>query len=312
MWKMDIDDNAAATAKPPLSSAPQEPELPIALSLAMQLTFAMLLHTLRHPFHQPSEYATPTLNSYNTIILTFLTSILREPSVRVALECAVPWEELAVFFTNIPHRNITRKHHKVSAEHDLLFMSGGKPLPQDWCIRGMGWGGKKVFKRGFWNKDADTAGEEHNIEVEVLDRMDIPDQAMDGIIEDERDEREALANDQSPEKRHWVRLARAGLHMARDVRGFEFVAVALVDGWPCWRVEGALAKKVAQWRAEEQREREVEEQHLRGTWWGNDSMEVDDVEGLADEESSDDEDADTEEIRKLKVSCLGYMLFNVR
>ena len=169
-----------------------------------------------------------------------------------------------------------------------------------------------MFKRGFWNKDADTAGEEHNIEVEVLDRMEIPDQAMDGIIEDERDERKALANDQSPEKRHWVRLARAGLHMARDVRGFEFVAVALVDGWPCWCVEGALAKKVARWQAEEQREREVEEQHLRGTWWGNDSMEVDDVEGLADEESSDDEDADTEEIRKLKVSCLGYMLFNVR
>ena len=49
-----------------------------------------------------------------------------------------------------------------------------------------------------------------------------------------------------------------------------------------------------------------------GAWcWGG-SMEVDDVEGPADEESSDDEDADMEEIRKLKVSCLGYMLFNVR
>ena len=73
MSKMDIDDDATATGKPHLSPAPQEPELPTALSLAMQLTFAMLLHTLRHPFHQPSEYATPTLNSYNTIILTFLT-----------------------------------------------------------------------------------------------------------------------------------------------------------------------------------------------------------------------------------------------
>ena len=44
-------------------------------------------------------------------------------------------------------------------------------------------------------------------------------------------------------------------------------------------------------------------------------MEVDNVEGLADKELSDDEDADTEEIRKLKVSHLGYMvsvLFNVR
>ena len=134
---------------------------------------------------------------------------------------------------------------------------------------------------------------------------------MDGIVEDEGDEREASANDQSPEKRRWVRLTRAGLRMARDVRGFEFVAAAPEDGRPCWRVEGALAEKVARWRAEEQREREVEEQHLRGTWWGNNSMEVDDVEGLADEELSDDEDADTEEIRKLKVSCLKYMLFNV-
>ena len=100
--------------------------------------------------------------------------------------------------------------------------------------------------------------------------------------------------------------------MARDVRGFEFVAAAPEDGRPCWRVEGALVEKVARWRAEEQREREAEEQRLRGTRWGEDSMEVDDVEGPADEESSEDEDADTEEIRKLKVSCLGYMLLNVR
>ena len=41
-------------------------------------------------------------------------------------------------------------------------------------------------------------------------------------------------------------------------------------------------------------------------------LSVYEVEGPADEESSDDEDADMEEIRKLKVSCLGYMLFNIR
>ena len=52
----------------------------------------------------------------------------------------------------------------------------------------MGWGGKKVFERGFWNKDANTAGEERNIEVEVLGCVEITDQAMDGIIEDEGDE----------------------------------------------------------------------------------------------------------------------------
>ena len=87
-----------------------------------------------------------------------------------------------------------------------------------------------------------SPGRERNIEVEVLDSVEIRDQAMDGIIEDEGDEREASANDQSPEKRRWVRLARAGLRMARDVRGFEFVAAALEDGRPCRRVEGARAE----------------------------------------------------------------------
>ena len=45
-----------------------------------------------------------------------------------------------------------------------------------------------MFERGFWNKHANTAGEEHNIGLEVLDCVEIKDQAMDGIIEDEGDE----------------------------------------------------------------------------------------------------------------------------
>ena len=76
MSKMDI---TAAARETPLSAAPQEPGLPTALSLAM------LSHTLRHPFRRPSEYATPTLNPYNTIILTFLATVLREPSARTPL-----------------------------------------------------------------------------------------------------------------------------------------------------------------------------------------------------------------------------------
>ena len=71
-----LDDDAAAAGEPPLSPAPREPELPTALSLAKQLTFVMLSHTLRHPFHRPSEYATPTFNPYNTIILSFLATVV--------------------------------------------------------------------------------------------------------------------------------------------------------------------------------------------------------------------------------------------
>ena len=67
----------------------------------------MLSHTLRHPLSWLSEYSTVTLNLYDTIILTFLATILQESSACTALEHTVPREELAVFLVNIPHRNIS-------------------------------------------------------------------------------------------------------------------------------------------------------------------------------------------------------------
>ena len=80
-----------------------------------------------------------------------------------------------------------------------------------------------------------------------------------------------------------MRLARTGLRIVRDVHGFKFVAAAPEDRRPSWRVEGAVAEKVT-------RLREAEEQRLRGTQQGDDLMEVDRVEGSADDELSDDED----------------------
>ena len=169
-------------------------------------------------------------------------------------------------------------------------------------MRGMGWAGKKVFERRFWNKDTDTAGEERNIEVEVLDRFEVPDQAMEDVIEDDGDDRQA--NDQSPEKRRSVRLVRAGLHIARDIHGFKFTPASSPEGRPSWRVEGALADKVSRWKEEERIEREAEEQRLRGTRWEDDSMEVDEDENMhVDGESSDDDEGDSDEIRNLKASA---------
>ncbi|KAI0781175.1 hypothetical protein BD413DRAFT_620672 [Trametes elegans] len=300
---VDVDKATAGTGEAPSATSP-EPELPAALKLALQLTFTMLSHTLRHPLRRPTEYSTPTLNPYNTIILTFLATVLRDQTARSALERSVPWEDLASFLTSsIPRRDILREHQRVSAESGLLLTSGCKPLPEDWCIRGMGWGGKKVFERGFWSKDADAAGEERNIEVEVLDRVEFAEQAMDGVIEDETDEREG-ANDSLPDKRRWVRLTRAGLRIARDVHGFKFVSASTEDGRPCWRIEGALAEKVARWQAQERQEREAEEQRSRGTRWEDDSMEVDEAEGEhADDdlsEDAEDYEEDSEEIRRLK------------
>lgn len=310
--KMDVDEEEvdvykmASGASETSDPAPREPELPATLKYAMQLTFVMLSHTLRHPFRRPSEYSPPTLNPYNTVILTFLATVLREPTARSAFERSIPWEELATFLTSIPRRDVLREHQKVSTEGGLLLTSGCSPLPEDWCVRGMGWGGKKVFERGFWNKEVDTAGEERNVEVEVLDRVEMLEQAMDGVIEDETDERDT--KEQSPEKRRWVRLARAGLRIARDTHGFKFTPSSPQDGRPCWRVEGVLASKVVRWKEQQQRERELEEQRLRGTRWDDDSMEVDDAEDMhVDDESGDeleDGEQDTEEIRRLKVGLL--------
>ncbi|PIL23779.1 hypothetical protein GSI_13529 [Ganoderma sinense ZZ0214-1] len=285
-------DGSAATAE----------ELPAALRFAMQLTFVMLSHTLRHPLRRQSQYATPTLNPYNTIMLTFLATVLREPSARSALERSIPWEELGRFLSNISRRDVAREHQKASVDSSLLLTSGCKPLPEDWCVRGMGWAGKKVFERGFWNKDAEAAGEERNIEVEVLDRFELPDQAMEDVIEDDGDDHQV--GDQSPEKRRSVRLARAGLRIARDIHGFKFTPASSSEGRPSWRVEGVLADKVARWKEEERIEREAEEQRLRGTRWEDDSMEVDEDEDMhVDGESSEDDEGDSEEIRNLKASA---------
>ncbi|KAI0371731.1 hypothetical protein BV20DRAFT_978724 [Pilatotrama ljubarskyi] len=309
--KMEVDDedvdveksgtSVGASASEAPSPVSQEPELPAALKLAMELTFSMLAYTLRHPLRRPSEYTT-ALNPYNTIILTFLATVLRDQTARAALERAVPWDDLAAFLSgSIPRRDILREHQRVCAESGLLLTSGCKPLPEDWCIRGMGWAGKKVFERGFWTKDAKTVGEERNIEVEVLDSVEVAGHAMDGVVEDEADE---SSGDHLPDKHRWVRLTRAGLRIARDVHGFKFVPASPEDGRPAWRIEGSLAEKVARWREEERREREAEEARMRGTRWEDDSMEVDEDEGahVEDDLSEDAEDyeEDSEEIRRLK------------
>ena len=104
----------------------------------MQFTFMMRSHTFCRPFCRPSEYATPTFNPCNTINLTFLATILCEPWACEALKRAVPWEELAGLLTNFPCCDIVREPQKVSAECNLLLMSGCKPLPEEWCIRDMG------------------------------------------------------------------------------------------------------------------------------------------------------------------------------
>lgn len=130
---------------------------------------------------------------------------------------------------------------------------------------------------GFWGKEANV--EDRNVEVEVLDKSESGDQ-MDGIIEDEREESEA-ANELG---KRWVRVARAGLKIAKHVNGFAYYPAATEEQRGQWKVEGVLAAKVSRWLEEERRGRrgrepEEEEKRLPGRRWDEDSMDVDDEGG---------------------------------
>ncbi|KAI0928296.1 hypothetical protein AcW2_004349 [Taiwanofungus camphoratus] len=319
--KMDVDDEDEDTemtagdrihptigTSPSVPEAPMastEPELPTALRLAMQLTFSMLTHTLQRPTRRSSPFARSNLNPYITILLTFLATVLKDRHVLTVLEHDMPWTELAAFFNSTPRRLLIHEQQKERGEGVVLLTSGCAPLPEDWCLRGLGWGGKKVFERGFWGKDPSigTSGEEHNVEVEVLDRAESLTETADGIIEegddDERGQTDARQNDLV---KRWVRITRAGLKVAKYVDGFSYVPATSTEGRGQFKVDAVLAQKVERWKEEERLAREAEEQRLRRKRWDDDSMDIDDDddEGVAMEESSDDSEDDVEDSDEVK------------
>ncbi|PCH38362.1 hypothetical protein WOLCODRAFT_115327 [Wolfiporia cocos MD-104 SS10] len=307
--KMDVDgDDAAPDARrfaamqvsPVLSPAPAAPEVPPALKLGMQLTFSMLAHALKQPFRKASPHARSTLSPYITVVLTFLATALKEPTALAVLERAVPWAELAGFLNTIPRRCLFPEQQKELADAVPLLTSATKPLPEDWCLRGLGWVGKRVYPQGFWGREA--SAEERTAELDVLERVEAADQ-RDGVIEDgDGEDTQADARRKETERR-WVRIARAGLKIAKAVDGFTYVPAPNENERGQWRIEGALAAKVAQWQEEDRREREEEERRLRGRRWDEDSMDIDDDESPVAEDFTDesgDDEADSDEVKALK------------
>ncbi|OCH95657.1 hypothetical protein OBBRIDRAFT_767535 [Obba rivulosa] len=290
----------------PTPSKPAELELPPALKLSMQLTFAMLIQALRAPERRTSIVTRSTINPYITITLTFLATVLKDRQALRALERAIPWQELAEFLNTIPRRVTSREHQKEQSDGGMMLTSGSKPLAEDWCLRGLGWGAKKIYEHGFWDRErANASTDEYNVEVEVLDSME-GDAAMEGLIENDNEGEEAQPQRSGVSRdvtRRWVRIARAGLKIAKYVDGFDYIPAAAPEEKGTWCVEGALAEKVGKWREEERLEREAEERRLRGTRWDDESMDVDDDGELGadgDSDDSEDDEDDPAEIKALK------------
>jgi protein SMG6 len=115
------------------------------LENAARVTFLLLRHCFRYPVHSAS--AVNVLNPYITSMLTFLGTILRHAAVLAVFERFIPWLDMVQFMNSAP----LQLGRQQEAEYKLII---GPPLPEDWCIRGMEWVGRRVFERGFWKARA--------------------------------------------------------------------------------------------------------------------------------------------------------------
>ncbi|KAF5330656.1 hypothetical protein D9619_005946 [Psilocybe cf. subviscida] len=311
--RMDVDEDGvpAAESHETMNAA----DYSASFASALQLAFAMLSHVLRHPTRKATPYARSELNPYLTVMLTFLSTLLKHRAAVDALARSMPWADLAAFFATIP-RKIMIDQGLMAApgkpappapqpgtERWLMLTSGcPPPLPEDWCLRGMEWVGRKVYERGFWK-----SGEDRKPELEVLEASEST-ELTDGTIEDDdgddsRGSSEAgganaevkpKVNAGSDLVRRWVRITRCAVNISGEVEGFTWV-----PGTRDWRVEGRLAEKVALWKEEDRVQQLEEERRRMGKRWVDDGMDVDGEDVEASEGSEDDEN-DSEEIKVLK------------
>lgn len=288
---MDVDtESPKATFTQAQPSSPVS-ETPITFKLATELAFSTLSFVLRHPTRRASQFSSSGLNPYLTALLTFLATMARHPETLSVLERSIPWQDIAHFFSTIPRSVMNGQGLLIPAltsERWAMLTSGcGLPLPEDWCMRGMEWLGRKVVERGYWK-----SGEDRRVEMEVLDSADNV-QLTDGIIEDEDD---SQGEAQSPTTRRWMRLMRCAFGLENIVDGFTWVESSRE-----WRVDGVLEAKVKRWQEEDRHEREEEERRRRGHRWTDDMMDVDEHEAAEESEESEDYEEDSEEIKALKV-----------
>jgi hypothetical protein len=259
----------------------------------------MLSLVLRRPLRTPNAYVRSTLNPYLTVLLTFLSTILKQTAALNVLERAIPWQELATFFGTIPRRVMTSQGlfdptaPSVSGDRWAMLTSGvAPPLSEDWCMRGMEWVGRKVFERGYWK-----SGEDRKAELEVLEQNEGV-EVSDGTIEDDEDDDSGAKAPKtlSDLERRWIRICRAAVTISGCVDGFTWT-----EGTREWSIEGKLAQKVQQWKEEDRVEKLEEERRLMGRRWTEDAMEIDEAEIDEASSSDDDDENDSEEIKALKV-----------
>ena len=87
--EINVKSNGVLNVSPVVSHSQAIPteqvEPPLAFKLALQLTFEMFAYTLRNPFRKATPFSHPTLNPYNTVVMTFLSTVLKHSAIQRAL-----------------------------------------------------------------------------------------------------------------------------------------------------------------------------------------------------------------------------------
>ena len=198
-----------------------EEDLPITLQYALRLTFAMLKSLLENSAKASTSQNIP--NSYITVLLTFLATVAKQPHTIHILSRWVPWEALTRLATVAPHAIDPRK--PIPGK-----ITSNQPLPEDWCLRGMAWVGRRVYERGFWKGQRTGPPMLHyESEVDVLTR----EEAMAGgdwageSITSEGDDEPATAvsrADAMLAELRWKRITYGIVSLAKTVPGLDYDA----------------------------------------------------------------------------------------
>lgn len=145
--------------------------LPLSFLHSLNLTCSLLCYTLEYPFLGNTD----SVNPYITILLTFLVTILKTLTPSPLLDTIhhqVPWRYFAVFLRQIIPEHVwhsqkllqsptyTFRHCEPRERWPMLTSSTAPALPEDWCLRGSEWVGRRVYERGFWQ---DNGGDDEKI-----------------------------------------------------------------------------------------------------------------------------------------------------
>ena len=203
------------------------------------------------------------------------------------MERSIPWAAL------VAHLSVALQHAggpRSNSAKDVGKFSSGQLIPEDWCMRGMEWAGRRVYERGFWKVQGPT-NVQSEMDVTSLPSVGIAGgqaEFVDGIVEEEGEDAMNWEAGASPAQAlaslRWKRLRSTAEMLIKAAPGFEWDGSAITD-------TGELAQKVALW--EEEARFETEEVYARKHRRSESEMDAD---------GDDDEDPeDSVEVKELKV-----------